>query len=102
MTRCASCHASDLAGAAGWPQRRANGVMPAAHLDERDTTWRHDDQWIFTTIKHGGEATDPAGTTSYMPPLGAGLTDQGIWAIISYIKSIWPEAVCAQQLKTNE
>ena len=97
LTRCASCHASDLAGEADWPQRRANGVMPAAPLDERGNTWQHDDQWLFTTIKHGGQATASAGTTSYMPALGAGLTDQEIWAIISYIKSTWPESVRDQQ-----
>ncbi|HEY0737245.1 MAG TPA: cytochrome c [Herpetosiphonaceae bacterium] len=96
-TRCASCHGGDLGGEQGWPQRRANGVMPAAPLDERATTWQHDDQWIFTTIKDGGQATAPAGIIRYMPALGGGLTDAEIWAVISYIKSTWPRSIQDQQ-----
>ncbi|HEY0604181.1 MAG TPA: c-type cytochrome [Herpetosiphonaceae bacterium] len=101
-TRCAGCHASDLGGEQGWPQRRANGVMPAAPLDERGTTWQRDDQRIFATIKHGGQATAPAGTISYMPALSGGLTDAEIWSVISYIKSTWPESIQAQQPQPNE
>lgn len=101
-TRCAGCHGSDLGGEQGWPQRRANGVMPAAPLDERGVTWQHADQWIFTTIKDGGQATAPAGTISYMPAFGGGLTDAEIWSVISYIKSTWPESLQAQQPQPNE
>lgn len=96
-TRCASCHGSDLGGEQDWPQRRPNGVMPAAPLDERGTTWQRDDEWMFTTIKDGGQATAPAGTISYMPALGAGLTDDEIWSVISYIKSTWPKSLQDQQ-----
>lgn len=102
MTRCASCHGSDLAGEQDWPQRRANGVMPTAPLDERGQTWQRDDEWIFTTIKHGGQATAPDGATSYMPALGGGLTDEDIWAVISYIKSTWPRSIQDLQPKTSE
>lgn len=101
-TRCAGCHGSDLGGEPGWPERRANGVMPAAPLDERGTTWQHDDQWIFTTIKDGGQATAPAGTISYMPPFGGGLSDDQIWAMISYIKSTWPPSIQDQQPQLSE
>jgi mono/diheme cytochrome c family protein len=96
-TRCASCHSSDLKGEQGWPQRRPNGVMPASPLDESGSVWQHDDQWIFTTIKLGGQVTAPPGTTSYMPGFGGGLTDADIWAVISYIKSTWPQHIQAAQ-----
>lgn len=89
-TRCASCHGGDLRGEQGWPQRRPNGVMPASPLDQRGPAPQRDDQWLFNTIKLGGQATAPAGYTSYMPALGGGLTDEDIWAVISYIKSTWP------------
>jgi mono/diheme cytochrome c family protein len=92
-TRCASCHGSDLKGEQGWPQRRPNGVMPASPLDESGHAWQQNDQWIFTTIKHGGQATASAGYTSYMPAFGGGLTDAEIWAVISYIKSTWPNHI---------
>jgi mono/diheme cytochrome c family protein len=87
-TRCASCHGSDLQGEQGWPQRRPNGVMPASPLDASGNAWQRDDQWLFRTIKQGGQATASSGYTSYMPGF-AGLTDTDIWAVISYIKSTW-------------
>jgi mono/diheme cytochrome c family protein len=89
-TRCASCHGSDLRGEPGWPQRRPNGVMPASPLDASGNTWQRDDQWLFTTIKEGGQATAAPGESSAMPAFGA-LTDSDIWAIISYLKSTWPK-----------
>jgi mono/diheme cytochrome c family protein len=90
-TRCASCHGSDLKGEQGWPQRRPNGVMPAAPLDQSGHAWQQDDLWLFTTIKYGGQATAPSGFTSSMPAFGGGLTDAEIWAVISYVKSAWPK-----------
>jgi len=89
-TRCAGCHAGDLKGEPGWPQRRPNGVMPASPLDESGQAWQRDDQWLFTTIKHGGQATASPGASSSMPAFG-GMTDADIWAVISYIKSTWPQ-----------
>ena len=88
-TRCAGCHGSDLKGAQGWPQRRSNGVMPASPLDASGRAWQQDDQWLFTTIKYGGQATASPGYTSSMPAF-SGLADTDIWAMISYIKSTWP------------
>jgi mono/diheme cytochrome c family protein len=89
-TRCAPCHGADLQGEQDWPQRRPNGVMPAAPLDAHGTAWQRDDQWLFTTIKQGGQATALPGYTSFMPASG-GLTDTEIWAVISYVKSTWPK-----------
>jgi mono/diheme cytochrome c family protein len=88
-TRCASCHGSDLKGEQGWPQRRPNGVMPASPLDETGNAWQRDDQWLFTTIQLGGQATASPGYTSAMPAFSA-LSDADIWAVISYIKTTWP------------
>jgi mono/diheme cytochrome c family protein len=96
-TRCAGCHGRELQGEVGWPQRRANGTMPATPLDETGATWQRNDRWIFDTIKHGGQATTTAGTTSTMPAMGEGLADAEIWAIISYIKQSWPANIQAAQ-----
>ncbi len=89
-TRCASCHGSNLKGEQGWPQPRPNGVMPAAPLDQSGHAWQRDDQWLFTTIKYGGQATASPGYASAMPAF-SGLTDADIWAVISYVKSTWPK-----------
>lgn len=95
-TRCASCHGSDLQGEQGWPQRRPNGAMPASPLDARGNAWQRDDQWLFTTIKLGGQATAPSGYPSSMPAFDR-LTDADIWAVISYIKSTWPRRIQDEQ-----
>ncbi len=87
---CASCHASDLKGEAGWPERRANGVMPASPLDGSGTLWQRDDRWIFVMIKSGNQATGSSEYPGAMPGFAAGLTDSDIWAVISYMKSSWP------------
>jgi mono/diheme cytochrome c family protein len=89
VTRCAGCHGSDLKGEQGWPQRRPNGAMPASPLDQSGQAWQRNDQWLFATIKYGGQATASPGYASSMPAFD-GLTDADIWAVISYIKSTWP------------
>jgi mono/diheme cytochrome c family protein len=91
-TRCAGCHARDLKGEPGWPQRRSNGAVPASPLDASGPARQRDDQWLFTTIKYGGQATASSGSSSSMPAFGS-LTDADIWAVISYIKSTWPERI---------
>ena len=92
-TRCAGCHGSDLKGEQGWPQPRPNGVMPASPLNQSGQAWQRDDQWLFTTIKQGGQSTAASGYTSSMPAFGGGLTNADIWAVISYIKSTWPKHI---------
>lgn len=89
-TRCASCHGAALQGEPGWPQPRANGTLPAPPLGERGSTWRQTDQWIYTTIKQGGQANAAPGQASSMPAFAGGLTDADIWATIAFIKSSWP------------
>jgi mono/diheme cytochrome c family protein len=92
-THCAGCHGSDMKEEQGWPQRRPNGGMPASPLDQSGSAWQHSDQWLFTTIKQGGQATASSGNTSSMPAVGGGLSDADIWAVISYIKSTWPKHI---------
>lgn len=88
-TRCASCHGTNLEGAQGWPQRQANGVMPASPLNAGSPAQGRDDAWLFRTIKDGGQATASPGYTSSMPAMGSGLSNEQIWVMISYIKSTW-------------
>jgi mono/diheme cytochrome c family protein len=89
-TRCASCHGAQLEGAPGWPERQANGVMPAPPLDARSPARERDDAWIFSTVREGGQATAAPGTLSTMPAFGGPMSDEEIWAVISYLKSSWP------------
>jgi mono/diheme cytochrome c family protein len=66
--------------------------MPASPLDQSGNAWQRDDQWLFTTIKLGGQATAAPGYSSAMPGFST-LTDADIWAVISYIKSTWPQHI---------
>jgi mono/diheme cytochrome c family protein len=75
-TRCAGCHGANLEGAS------------AARLDGAGQARQHDDGWIFKTIKEGGQATAPPGSSSAMPAFGS-LSDEQVWALIAYIKSTW-------------
>jgi mono/diheme cytochrome c family protein len=76
-TRCAACHGANLEGAS------------AVALNATAMVRQHDDRWIFTTIKAGGQATAAPGSISAMPALGGSLSDEQIWAVIAYIKSTW-------------
>lgn len=96
-TRCASCHGSELQGEADWPQHRANGTLPASPLNANGQAWQQSDQQLFMIIQRGGQASAPTGTISAMPAFGDRLGDSDIWAVLSYIKSTWPEALRQRQ-----
>jgi mono/diheme cytochrome c family protein len=96
--RCASCHGANLEGQPNWQQDLPTGGRPAPPHDETGHTWHHNDLSLFTTVKHGGQATSPAGYTSNMPAFGGVLSDGEIYAVLAYIKSTWsPDIQAAQQ-----
>jgi mono/diheme cytochrome c family protein len=96
-TRCASCHAADLAGQPNWQQPQPDGTLVAPPLDETGLAWKRTDQWLFTITKDGGQAAAPPGSISGMPGFGGGLSDEQIWAVLTYIKSTWPQDVQTAQ-----
>lgn len=91
---CASCHGGDLAGEPDWRTRKPNGRLPAPPHDESGHTWHHPDEQLFRITKYGVGAT--AGLDDYqsdMPAYRSTLTDAEIVAVLSYIKSTWPEEI---------
>ncbi|CUJ42228.1 hypothetical protein TA5113_03280 [Cognatishimia activa] len=55
---------------------------------------------LFTYTKQGGQATLAAQGIEFnsgMPGFGEQLSDEDIWNILAYIKSIWPERERAAQ-----
>ena len=98
---CASCHGRNLEGQANWRQRNPDGTLPAPPHDESGHTWHHPDQLLFDYTKKGGQALAPEGFTSAMPEFGNELRDGDIWAVLSFIKSRWPEDVRARQSSLN-
>lgn len=98
---CAACHGAELQGQADWRQRRSDGRLPAPPHDETGHTWHHPDAQLFALTKYGPAAIAGGNYQSDMPAYEGVLSDDEIWAVLSYIKSRWPVAVQAQHDRIN-
>lgn len=91
---CASCHGAKLEGQPKWREKLPNGRMPAPPHDESGHTWHHSDEVLFGITKYGvSPKYAPPGYESDMPAFAGKLSDDEIWAVLSFIQSHW---------KTNE
>ncbi len=92
--QCASCHGADLEGQPDWRVPKANGRLPAPPHDASGHTWHHDGETLFRLTKYGVAALigDPD-YASDMPAYEDILTDGEIIAVLSYIKSTWPQDI---------
>lgn len=90
---CASCHGENLQGQENWRQRREDGRLPAPPHDASGHTWHHVDKQLFELTKVGPAALVGGGYESDMPGYGGSLSDEEIIAVLSYIKSRWPEEI---------
>ncbi len=96
LRECAACHGTKLEGQANWRQRRTDGRLPAPPHDETGHTWHHPDQQLFALTKYGPAALAGGGYESDMPAYAEALSDEEIWAVLSYIKSRWPAEIQAR------
>lgn len=97
---CAACHGADLEGAVNWRQKGPDDRFPAPPHDETGHTWHHGDAMLFDYTSRGGQAyLDVLGVRfdSGMPAFGDILSDAEIEAILTFIKSTWPEEMQAFQ-----
>jgi len=94
---CASCHGADLKGQANWRSPGEDGWLLAPPHDETGHTWHHDGDTLFQLTKYGVSAliNDP-NLASNMPIYDRVLSDEEIIAVLSYIKSTWPEEIRAR------
>jgi len=89
---CASCHGSELQGEADWQTQNEDGTFRAPPHDASGHTWHHSDAVLLETIRLGGaRLPDNIGGTSQMPAFDEVLSEQQMTAILTYIKSTWPE-----------
>ena len=66
--------------------------MPAPPHNERGHTWHHTDHLLFDLTKYGVEKiVKMENYKSNMPAYESVLSDDEIIAVLSYIKSTWPE-----------
>ncbi len=94
---CASCHGMALEGQENWQIRKPDGRLPAPPHDETGHTWHHPDQLLFRFTKLGPAKLIGNGYESDMPGYEDILSDDQIIAVLSYIKSTWPEDVQRRQ-----
>ncbi len=96
-TNCASCHGVNLEGQPDWQQANPDGSLRAPPHDETGHTWHHNDTALIESIKLGGARLPANVGTSTMPAYNVILTDQEIVAVLTYIKSTWPNDILATQ-----
>ena len=96
---CASCHGVNLEGEVDWKQQNEDGTFRSPPHTADGHTWHHADSVLIEAIREGGERFEGLniGGTSNMPAVSETLTDEEILAVLTYIKSTWPEDVRAMQ-----
>jgi S-disulfanyl-L-cysteine oxidoreductase SoxD len=94
VAHCASCHGRNLEGQPDWRTKDQDGFLPAPPHDESGHTWHHPDRLLFDITKLGvAVAANLKDYKTRMPVFGGTLSDKDIVAVLSYIKSRWPEDV---------
>lgn len=102
-SNCASCHGENLEGQPNWRSPGEDGLLPAPPHDETGHTWHHTDDVLFGITKYGlAEFSGLTGYESAMPVYKDVLSDAEITAVLSFIKSRWPEDVQARHDEMNE
>jgi len=101
-TNCASCHGKNLEGEPNWQTPKADLTMPAPPHNKRGHTWHHNDKLLFDLTKFGlAKYLNQPNYKTSMPAYDGVLTDDEIIAVLSYIKSTWPEEVRNRHDKLN-
>ncbi len=95
---CASCHGEKLEGQVeDWRAPGPDGLMPAPPHDETGHTWHHAETLLFEITKLGvGKAAGLKNYKSAMPAYDGILSDEEIIAVLSFIKSTWPDDIREQ------
>ncbi len=82
-THCAGCHGANLEGA------RGGGAHAASPLNATSPARQRSDDWLFRTIRDGGQATAPPGETNLMPAMGGSVSEAQIRAVIAFLRHEW-------------
>ena len=94
---------AQLQGQPNWRERDAAGHLPAPPHDATGHTWHHPDQVLFDIVKLGvARAANLPDYQSTMPAYAGTLSDAEIVAVLSWIKSRWPDAVRRQQDEVDQ
>ena len=101
---CAECHGTRMEGEPNWKTPLESGALPAPPHDATGHTWHHSEGHLFKVTKFGVAPFAPEGWVSNMPAFQGRLSDNEIWAVLSYIKSKWPpkEVAHHERVTTQE
>ncbi len=102
LQQCASCHGEKGEGQPNWKVKRPDGTYPAPPHTAEGHTWHHGDGTLFKYIQRGGAGMNIPNFTSNMPAFGETLTDEEIIAVITYLKSLWPEKQRRAQFEASQ
>jgi len=93
---CANCHGSKLQGQPNWRVRDTTGYLPAPPHDPSGHTWHHPSKQLFNMVKFGLQHYAGPDYKTTMPKFERSLSDEQIIAVLSFIKSTWPEEIRAK------
>lgn len=82
LEKCTLCHGSQ---GEGWDWTKKVAKPPVPVPDLAKVAPQHSDQFLFEVVKEGGEAV---GKTRFMPPFGFQLSDQEVWDLVAYMRSL--------------
>jgi mono/diheme cytochrome c family protein len=95
---CSECHGARLEGEAEWQIQDEDGAFRAPPHDADGHTWHHSDRILLEAILLGGRRLpEGIGGSSDMPAFGEILTADEMAAVLSFIKSSWPDDIRAIQ-----
>jgi mono/diheme cytochrome c family protein len=96
---CAECHGTKLEGEANWKTQNEDKSFRAPPHTTDGHTWHHPDGQLLEAVQRGGARFEALnlGGTSNMPAYEEILTDGEITAVLTFIKSFWPDDIRAIQ-----
>jgi mono/diheme cytochrome c family protein len=80
--KCALCHGGQGEGW-DWSKKVARPPVPVPDLGS--VVRERDDGYLFSVVKEGGEAV---GRSRFMPPFGFQLTDDEVWHLVAYMRTL--------------
>ncbi len=80
--KCVLCHGGR---GEGWDWAKKVEKPPVPVPDLAQVAPERSDQFLFDVVRDGGEAV---GKTRFMPPFGFQLSDQEVWDVVAYMRSL--------------
>lgn len=103
VEHCASCHGANLEGEENWKMPNEDGSFKAPPHDKTGHTWHHADSLLLDSMRAGGaRLTGTMAGKSNMPAFGEILTEAEMKAVLTYIKSTWPDNIRSTQWQQTQ